>query len=85
MHTRSGLTYNNTDVEETISEREYYAQLAAKFRNWKSAVNQLCVKSINMECDDLPDLDYYSSFVEGLTPREMFNVISREFYDQMMG
>ena len=21
MHTRSGLTYNNTDVEETISER----------------------------------------------------------------
>ena len=85
MHTRSGLTYNNTDVEDNISEREYYTQLARQFKNWKSAVNQLCINSINMECDDLPDLDYYSSFVEGLTPREMFDVISREFYDQMMG
>ena len=81
MHTRSGLSYNTDD---NITEQEYYSMLAIKFRNWKNQINRLCISDLNLGCDDLPDQDYYSSFVENVTPREMYNIISRDFYNHMM-
>ena len=75
MRTRSGLTYNSND-----SNMNYYIQLGVRFRNWKNKVNNLCLNSFNMGCDDLPDRDYYTSFVENVTSEEMFQKISRDLY-----
>ena len=61
MQTRSGLTYNTDD------NRDYYLQLAQGFIRWKNTVNQICYSQTKMTCDDLPDQDYYSSFVEGVS------------------
>ena len=82
MKTRSGLTYKT--MEKTLSNEQYYALLATSFRNWKRSINLMCLRHINMECDDLPDQDYYSAFVEGVSASDMFTIISRDFYYQMM-
>lgn len=81
MKTRSGLSYT---IDDNCTEQEYYTILANRFRSWKNKINQLCMRNFNMGCDDLPDQDYYSSFVEGVTPEQMYAILTREFYNSMM-
>ena len=83
MQTRSGFSY--TTKKDNMSDEQYYALLATRFRNWKRAINLMCIRNINMECDDLPDQDYYSAFVEGVSSSDMFGIITRDFYHQMIG
>ena len=83
MQTRSGFSYDTKT--DHLSDEQYYALLATRFRNWKRAINLMCIRNINMECDDLPDQDYYSAFVEGVSASDMFGIISRDFYHEMMG
>ncbi len=83
MKTRSGLTYQ-INLDENISETQYYNRLAQGFRRWKEKVNQICFKNIQIGCDDLPDLDYYTSYVEGLTPSDMYNILIRNLYVDML-
>ena len=82
MQTRSGFSYDTKT--DHLSDEKYYALLATRFRNWKRAINLMCIRNINMECDDLPDQDYYSAFVEGVSASDMFGIISRDFYHEMM-
>lgn len=82
MKTRSGFSYDTK--ADNLSDEQYYTLLATRFRNWKRAINLMCIRSINMECDDLPDQDYYSAFVEGVSASDMFGIISRDFYHEMM-
>ncbi len=40
------------------------------FDTWKARVQQYVLKQTGMTCDDLPDVDYYSMWENGDSPRE---------------
>jgi hypothetical protein len=35
------------------------------FEDWKYEVNKVVLRLCGMECDDLPDFDYYASWMDG--------------------
>ena len=86
MLLRSGTTYNeNTNVYETNDPNyEYYATLARNFNTWKGNVNRICIRRVNMSCDDLPDVDYYNHFVEGVSFQRMAEILLRDLYYNVM-
>ena len=78
MELRSGNIYNNDfDVEQHY---QYYSSLGRNFNTWKAHVNRLCKREVNLGCDDLPDMDYYNYFAEGVTFQRMTNILLREVY-----
>lgn len=78
MQTRSGLTYNTDD------NQDYYLQLAQGFIRWKNKVNHICYSQTKMTCDDLPDQDYYSCYVEGVTPQQMLTTLTKFLYYDLL-
>ena len=81
MKTRSGLEYREN---EKFKIEEEYRQLARDFIIWKQNFINLCIKKINMSCDDLPDMDYYSSYVEGITYLQMFDILMKDLYIEIL-
>lgn len=43
---------------------------ADKFEQWKAKVDAEVYKLVFLSCDDLPDVDYYSMYVENTDPKE---------------
>lgn len=89
MHLRSGTTYNYTNDSNNVYETsdydyEYYATLGRNFNTWKANVNRICLRETNLGCDDLPDMDYYSYFVEGVTFQRMAALLLRGLYYNIM-
>jgi hypothetical protein len=80
MKTRSGNQYNTKNLGET----EYYIQLAQNFKLWKKNVNKMCKQKINMSCDELPDMDYYSFYVENVSPIDMYQKIIKQLCITML-
>ena len=85
MHLRSGTNYDYLpnqnqfpspiQVEDTNSEEEYYNNLENLFIQWKQIVNAIVLHNYGMGCADIPDFPYYDSFVEHISPHEMFQII----------
>tara|TARA_B100000795_G_scaffold268520_1_gene255641 strand:- start:5067 stop:5315 length:249 start_codon:yes stop_codon:yes gene_type:complete len=81
MKTRSGLNYN---IQKKLGEKEYYIQLAKNFKIWKETINKICIKNISMCCDELPDIDYYSFYIEEVTPKEMYDTLVKNLYNYFL-
>ncbi len=78
MKLRSGKIYYYDINDEP--EYQYYARLGRQFNTWKAEVNRLCIREVNLGCDDLPDMPYYSYFVEGVTSKRMKDLLLRDTY-----
>ena len=79
MELRNGKIYTN-QVTKDEEEYQYYANLGRRFNTWKANVNSICRREVNLGCDDLPDMDYYNCFVEGVTAQSMAHHLLREVY-----
>ena len=40
----------------------------SRFKTWKQAVNAACHKLCGLTTDDLPDVDFWAWFEEGVSP-----------------
>jgi len=79
MLTRSGISYNIKD-----DKTNYYLDLVKKFQDWKNKVNNLALKQLKLSCDELPDIDYYNLFVEGITAEQVKDKLVYDFYMEML-
>tara|TARA_B100000768_G_C11233541_1_gene356199 strand:+ start:454 stop:696 length:243 start_codon:yes stop_codon:yes gene_type:complete len=79
MQTRSGFSYVVKD-----SNTNYYLNLANTFQEWKNKINELVLTQINLGCEDLPDIDYYNLFVEGVPEEQVKNKLVYDFYIDML-
>ena len=82
MKLRNGKVYYYDINDEP--EYQYYTRLARNFNTWKARVNRVCQREVGLGCDDLPDMDYYNYFVEGVTFQRMAQILLREVYFCMM-
>lgn len=44
--------------------------VSQEYIEWKKRVNVEVQRVVGMDCDDLPDYDYYSAFVSGMSVTE---------------
>ncbi len=80
MKLRNGKIYYfdaNTSDED---EYQYYSTLGRRFNTWKAEVNRICLREVNLGCDDLPDMDYYTCFVENVTAQSMARHLLHKVY-----
>ena len=52
---------------------KYYRSYS--FTSWKYDVNKLVKKNVGLECDDLPDEDYYYFWEKNYSPKDMCNIV----------
>lgn len=45
----------------------------AAFRQWKKRVDEEIEKKVGLTADDLPDVDYWGWFQDGVTPKSAAN------------
>ena len=83
MKTRSGLTYNFTE-KTTDDSSSYYTDLGKQFQRWKKDINNLVLNHLSISCDDLPDIDYYSLFVENITAEQVSRKLIHDYYIDML-
>ena len=52
--------------------------VSKSFHDWKRLVNAGVGSLVGMDCDDLPDVDYYGMYEEGKTAKEAARQAVRE-------
>lgn len=53
------------------------------FDDWKEEVNQAVIAKAGLGCDDLPDVDYYSWFMDCTPPAEAAEQLLRDTCEDM--
>lgn len=56
----------------------------AQFRDWRREVNQHLVARIGLSGDDLPDVDYYSMFLDEMKPLEAARAVVESACEDML-
>lgn len=62
---RNGKMYNSTS--ETTNKMS--------FEDWKLKVENIVFSHLNLNCNDLPDEDYWISWDKAFSPEEMANIV----------
>ena len=51
------------------------------FDEWKTQVNIIVIRLSGMECDDLPDFDYYQDYQDSIPPSQTAHNVVEDAQD----